>query len=288
MAMRPGMKMLMMEHVRKSPENNYRSEYGGNTDRRMIGYDRDYNTENRRRYAAGEGWEGNRMEYGVDEPESRRRRDSRGRYMEGEGWESNRSYPESRYEPESRRRRDSRGRYMMDGNRMDADYEDEEDDDKRARSQTWYPPYGAMPYVPPMNNIPPMNMHHPGNSYGDIYAHGSIYAPGAMNKPMGGMMGGDMSAPVDEHTARMWVQKMDGGEKFKIEQTEQQRMAVCPDCDRWEFYVAMNAMCNDYCETAKKMNIDRPDYYAHLAKDFLKDKDAKPHKLRRYMEHIAA
>lgn len=275
MAMNPGVKMLMMDRVRKSPESNYRSEYGGGN-RRMIGYDRDYEKENSRRM------EGNRMAYGMDEPESRRRRDSRGRYMESEGWQGNRGYPESRYEPESRRRRDSRGRYMMDGNRMDADYEDD-DDDVHARSQTWYPPYGNAS----MHNVPPMNMH-PGNSYGDIYAHGSIYAPGAMNKPMGGMMGGDMSAPVDEHTARMWVGRMSGGEHFKVEQTEQQRMAVCPDCDRWEWFVAMNAMYSDHCETAKKMNIDRPDYYAHMARDFLKDTDAKPHKLRRYMEHIAA
>lgn len=161
---------------------------------------------------------------------------------------------------EARRRRDSRGRYMMGG----MDYDDDE-------SQSYSPQMrgGGSKY-----------------GFGDVYA--SIQAPGSMNRP--GMMGGmesDMSAPVDEHTARMWVQKMDGGEHFKMEHTEQQRMAVCPDCDRFEFYVAMNAMWNDYCETAKKMNIDRPDYYAHLAKDFLKDKDAKPHKLRRYMEHIA-
>lgn len=211
MAMSPGMKMMMMDKVRKT-EQYPRSEYGGGTDRRMIGYDRDYQTENRRR-------------------------------------------------------RDSRGRYMMGGNprMMDDDY-DEED----MRSQTWYPPH---------------MMHGNGSRYGfgDVYAH--IQAPNAMNRP--GMMESDMSAPIDEHTARMWVGKMDGGEHFKLEHTEQQRMAVCPDCDRFEFYVAMNAMWNDYCETAKKMNIDRPDYYAHLAKDFLKDKDAKPHKLRRYMEHIA-
>ena len=96
-----------------------------------------------------------------------------------------------------------------------------------------------------------------------------------------------MTQPVDEQTARMWVQKMDGGEHFKVEQTEQQRMAVCPHCERWEFYTAMNAMYSDHCESAKKLGIDRPDYYGHLAKDFLKDKDAKPGKLRRYMETIA-
>ena len=283
--MKAGMKMMMMERMMQRPESN-RSEYGG-SNRRMIGYDRgeggnartaNYGesyggggsnyAENRMEGGGGSSNYGNRMEYGMEGMENRRRRDSRGRYMESEGYEGNRGY--GRNETKSRRRRDSRGRYAMGG--MD---DDEEEDDKR--SQTWYPPY-----------LPPMSMY-PGNSYGDVYAHGSIYAPGAMNKPMGGaMMEHDMSAPVDEHTAKKWVQKMDGGEKFKIEQTEQQRMAICPECERWEFYVAMNAMYSDYCETAKKMNIDRPDYYAHMAKDFLKDKDAKPHKLRRYMMHIAA
>lgn len=214
MAMSPGMKMLFTDRMRQRPESNYRSEYGGDSERRMIGYDRNYQTENRRR------------------------RDSRGRYMMGG-------------EP-----------HMMD------DYDEDE-----SRSQTWYPPH---------------MMGGSGSRYGfgDVYAH--INAPGSMNRPEYGGMESNMTAPVDEHTARKWVQKMDGGEHFKVEQTEQQRMAICPDCDKFSFYTAMNAMYSDYCETAKKMNIDRPDYYAHLAKDFLKDKDAKPGKLRRYMEHIAA
>ena len=259
MAMNAGMKMMMMDKVRKG-EQYPRSEYGGASGRRMIGYDR-------------------------DETENRRQRDSRGRYMEGGGsynaYEHDSphmgGYGYGGGETEARRRRDRRGRYMMGGSphMMDDGYEDE------------YEPQG---YRPQMNG---------GSRYGfgDVYAE--VYAPNAMNRPMGGgmmgmhggmagMHGGDMSQPVDEHTAKMWVQKMDGGEHFKLEQTEQQRMPVCPDCNKYEFYVAMNAMWNDYCETAKKMNIDRPDYYAHLAKDFLKDKDAKPHKLRRYMEHIAA
>lgn len=187
---------------------------------------------------------------GMREPENR------SRYMEG-GWE-NANYP-----TENRRRRDSRGRYMInDPNTMDAAYDDE-----------------------PYRNHPQM---HGGSKYGfgDVYAE--IHAPGSMNRPMGGMMGGGMNyQPVDEHTARMWVNGMDGGEHFKMEQCEQQRMAICPDCEKWEFYVAMNAMYSDYHETAKKLGIDRLDYYAHMAKDFLKDRDAKPHKLRRYMETIA-
>lgn len=252
MAMSPGMKMMMMDKVRRN-EQYPRSEYGGDSGRRMIGYDR-------------------------DETESRRQRDSRGRYMEGSSGSYNAYAQDSSRMggygygngTEARRRRDSRGRYMMGGNAhmMDDDYDDD---------------YELRGYRPQMNG---------GSRYGfgDVYAY--VDSPGAMNRTMHGGMashnGDEMSQPVDEHTARMWVQKMDGGEHFKLEQAEQQRNAICPDCDKYEFYVAMNAMWNDHCETAKKMNVDRPDYYAHLAKDFLKDKDAKPNKLRRYMEHIAA
>ena len=160
-------------------------------------------------------------------------------------------------EPEMRRRRDRRGRYMT---------RDMDDDDDDPRS---YSPRATR-----------------GNSYGDIYAEGTIYAPGAMNRPDGNMIDGDMSEPVDERTARMWVQKMDGGEHFKPEHAEQMRTMLCPECDRWEFYTAINAMYSDYCETAKKMGMDKPDFYANLARNFLKDKDAGPHKLRKYMETI--
>lgn len=266
MAMNPAMRMMMIDRIRQ-PQNNG-SEYGGGN-RRMIGYDR--------------GMDGNATtsNYSGMETENRRRRDSRGRYMEGGNETRNghyTNYPWSEemtgegYETESRRRRDSRGHYMM--GRMDDD-----DDETQMRGQTWYPPYGAR--------MPP-NMH--GGSrygFGDVYAN--IDATGAMNRP-GGMMGGmhsEMAQPVDEHTARMWVSKMDGGEKFKPEQIEQLRMTMCPECGKWEFYTAINAMYSDYCDTAKKMGMDKLEFYANLAKDFLMDTDAKPHKLRRYMEHIA-
>lgn len=255
MAMNPGMRMMLADRVRQ-PENNNRSEYGGGN-RRMIGYDRDMDGN-----ATTSG-------YGGMDTENRRRRDSRGRYMEGGGDVRNghyTNYPWSEemtgggMETESRRQRDSRGRYMM--GRMD--------DEPEMRSQTWYPP----------------NMHGgSGYSFGDVYA--DIHAPNAMNRPMHGGMEHEWAKPVDEHTARMWVSEMDGGEKWKPEQIEQLRQTMCPECAKWEFYVAINAMYSDYCETAKKMGIDKPEFYAYLAKDFLKDKDAKPHKLRRYMETIA-
>lgn len=277
MGMNTGMKMMLMNNVRRN-EHYPQSEYGG-SGRRMIGYDRPENTyrdrDNNGRYN-----EDQRYAYGgMDYPESRRRRDSRGRFMENEhttrmgGYRS--EYDESRYgmngryEPESRRRRDSHGRYAMGGRdprMMDDDYDDDDD----MRGQMWYPPemYG-------------------GSRYGIRNVYADIHTGGVANRPMdGGMMNGDVSAPVDEHTARMWVRKMDGGEHFTPDQIEPLHQALCPDCEKWEWYTAMNAMYSDHCETAKKLGMDKPDFYAHLAKDFLKDKDAKPNKLRLYMETI--
>lgn len=259
--MNPSMKMFLMDRMMNSSEYNNKSEYGGGTQRRMIGYDRE--------------------EGGV---ESRRKRDVRGRYMEGNGWENNRSYPRSEYDErkygvannpyrmfgnktEPRQRQSSNGRYMMD----DEEYDDE---DEEMRAQTWYPP---------------MNMS-PGNTYGDIYARGMVYAPGAMNKHMG-MASGEMHQPIDEHTAMKWVKGMeaeDGSDMpmFKIDQTEVQRKAICPDCNMWEYFVVMNMMYADYCDTAKAMNVSKPEFYARLAKNWLKDKDAAEHKLWKYMENV--
>ena len=152
--------------------------------------------------------------------------------------------------------------------------------------------YAGMPHMPP---IYPMTARE-GNTYGDIYAHGSIYAPGAMNKPERDTHSRDrdydhdasdhMHEPITEHKARKWVEKMTTGEKYKPEITEQMRASFCPDCDKWEFYVAMNAMYADYRKTAQEMGMDKADFYARHARDFIKDDDAAPGKVARYMETI--
>lgn len=96
---------------------------------------------------------------------------------------------------------------------------------------------------------------------------------------------------VDEECAMEWVRGMkavDGTPmpKYKPEQAEQLRKAHCPECKEWEFFAAMNMMYADYSEVAKKLGINRDDYYALMAKAFLTDEDAAPHKLATYMEEI--
>ncbi len=194
---------------------------------------------------------------------------------------------------------------MLTGNKhKESEYSDDNgrkmigfDRDRRRERMRYDDGYDDRMYMPTYPHTPPAQMMggaREGNSYGDIYARGTIYAPGAMNKTNGkGSMyheDDDDDMPdhkVDEHKAREWVRKMSSGEHFKPEITDQHRSSVCPDCDKWEFYTAMNAMYSDHYKTAQKMGVDKPDFYAHMAKDFLMDEDAKPGKLAKYMKTIA-
>lgn len=95
MAMRPGMRMMMLDKLR---DPQPRSEYGGDDGRRMIGYDRNMPMPGRDRThpptggMPGREWGWPPGMYGYDgdvsfsgygTPEARRRRDRRGRYMMG-------------------------------------------------------------------------------------------------------------------------------------------------------------------------------------------------------------
>ena len=75
------------------------------------------------------------------------------------------------------------------------------------------------------------------------------------------------------------LQNQDGtmGEHFKKEQVHQaaRQIGVNPEeyGNEHIFGLVMNMMYSDYCAVAKKFGLDRPDFYAELAKAFLNDKD---------------
>ena len=58
---------------------------------------------------------------------------------------------------------------------------------------------------------------------------------------------------------------------------------------RWAWGVTMNMMYSDYYPVAVEFGLNRPEFYAALAKAFLLDKDGPgpEHKLMEYYEHIA-
>lgn len=250
--MKPGMKVLAMDRVRRGNEQP-RSEYGANN-RRMIGYNRDHD-EPGMNYPAMPGhirqyppYGGYDMNGGYDMPRN-------GYDMpRGNGYDA----PRSGYNggTESRRRRDSRGRYMMGGG---SEYDDDDDDDK-------YRLKG-----------------------GRMIAKGAIWTEGEEDDDWCEKLKRKSFKPVDEHQAMEWVSEMTADNDkpmpfFHIEDTENQRKVMCPECDKWEFFVAMNAMYADFQPAGQKYGAgDKPEFYALMAKLFLNDKDAGRHKLQKYM-----
>lgn len=269
--MKPALKMMAMERIRQ-PEKPP-SEYGGKNNRRMIGFDREeskptYNSPQRGgespryespRYESPRGGDYPPMNAGRYEPQGgvwpgwERPPMGRERDMPPMGREREMP-PMGRYdEPESRRRRDSRGRFAT----ASPDYDEDDEDDYRHKRR---------------------------ERKGELIASGSVW----MNP---GKSSGEYS-PVTERQAMEWVHSMEqppGGRPmpaFRIEETEALRKAHCPECEQWEFFTVMNMKYSDCLEVAKKFNVDKPEFYALMAKAFLTDKDAGQYKLQKYMEMI--
>lgn len=96
---------------------------------------------------------------------------------------------------------------------------------------------------------------------------------------------------LSDEELKSWVKEMhneDGstGEKYTVDQTtalaKQHGVVLGDEVSEHEWWAAVNAMYSDYCKTAKKYGIDKPDYYADLAKDFLFDEDAVEAKEKLY------
>lgn len=96
---------------------------------------------------------------------------------------------------------------------------------------------------------------------------------------------------VTPEKAEEWTKEMkneDGskGPHWSMEQTKNVKDKLQLNVDPVEFYVAMNMMFSDYCGIARKYGVDNPEFYAHMAKAFLNDKDAGPGKLAKYFEIV--
>ena len=63
-----------------------------------------------------------------------------------------------------------------------------------------------------------------------------------------------------------------------------------PAVPRWAWGVTMNMMYSDYYPVAMEFGVNRPEFYAALAKAFLMDKDGPEpeEKLCAYYKHIAS
>lgn len=99
----------------------------------------------------------------------------------------------------------------------------------------------------------------------------------------------------DREAAKHWTEHMlnaDGstGAHWTMAQTDAvaESLNIPHDIPRWAWGVAMNMMYSDYYDVAQKFGLNRPEFYAALAKSFLIDKDAPApeEKLLRYYEHV--
>lgn len=102
---------------------------------------------------------------------------------------------------------------------------------------------------------------------------------------------------LDRETAMQWaanMQNADGttGPHWSMDQTTAvaEGMGIQPsEIPRWAWGVTLNMMYSDYYPVAVEFGLNRPEFYAALAKAFLLDKDgpSPERKLMEYYEHIA-
>lgn len=113
----------------------------------------------------------------------------------------------------------------------------------------------------------------------------NLYFNGSSNR-------GSSSQGIDKAQAEEWTEQMmnvDGTKGAHWDMNEAKSLKdrlSFHDVDPVEFYVAVNMVYSDYCAIAKQYGVDKPEFYGHLAKAFLMDKDAGPDKLRKYFSEV--
>lgn len=81
-----------------------------------------------------------------------------------------------------------------------------------------------------------------------------------------------------EDDARRWTEHMENddgsmGAHWTLEQTTAVANSIGVHVDPWIWFAALNMEYSDNFEVAQRYGLDRPEYYADLAKAFLFDKD---------------
>lgn len=88
---------------------------------------------------------------------------------------------------------------------------------------------------------------------------------------------------ISEEVALNWVESMKPyGQKWSMEETTRAMRDRGWNLDPVDFYVVANMMFNDY----NNIVLDNVELALELAKDWLKDTDAKEHKLYNYYKYI--
>ena len=89
---------------------------------------------------------------------------------------------------------------------------------------------------------------------------------------------GTKTAGFTEADAKRWTEHMENddgsmGAHWTLEQTTAVANSIGVHVDPWIWFAALNMEYSDNFDVAQKYGLDRPEYYADLAKAFLFDKD---------------
>ena len=95
---------------------------------------------------------------------------------------------------------------------------------------------------------------------------------------MQGEHGSDGAADFTEADAKRWTEHMENsdgsrGPNWTLEQAAAVANSIGVHVDPWAWFAALNMEHSDNFGVAQKYGLDRPEYYADLAKAFLFDKD---------------
>ena len=99
-------------------------------------------------------------------------------------------------------------------------------------------------------------------------------------------MMGHTDREFTESDAREWVSHMDPPGRWSMEQTTAVMRQHGYDHRPCVFYAVMNMMWSDYGKTVGKFGVDRADFWAEMANDFISDPDAEDMKVGRYWRDI--
>lgn len=89
-----------------------------------------------------------------------------------------------------------------------------------------------------------------------------------------------------EADAREWVSHMDPPARWTMEQTTDVMHQYGYHHKPCVFYAVMNMLFSDYGRTIIKYGLDKPDFWAALAHDFIDDPDAVDMKVGKYWRDI--
>lgn len=269
--MNTGMKMMVLANRGGNAESKYRDRRGREHRENGEYAVRNYGGMNNREMNMESGGYGG-MEMGMDNMESRRRRDSRGRFRSDMG--------------------DMNGGEMRMG--------DMESRNGGYSNQGGYARMGGYPNRPfpvyerggRMNQIG----FYAGDEVQTNYRMNATHQTGnemehRSSPKMGGGYSSEMTMPMTKEIAEEWTKSMkneDGtkGPHWTMEQTKQVMAQKGIECDPIQFWVTMCMMYSDYCAVLKKYGMNKADVYTDLACAFLNDSDVKGDKLAKYYQYV--